>query len=71
MQMKMEVAIDVIEREAGGAEFIELRPDFRALANPLKIDGVRPQQVAAHDLGADTERVLSEGKPAPAARSRA
>jgi crotonobetainyl-CoA:carnitine CoA-transferase CaiB-like acyl-CoA transferase len=37
-----------------------LRNDFRALANPLKIDGVRPQQSAAHDLGADTERLLSE-----------
>jgi crotonobetainyl-CoA:carnitine CoA-transferase CaiB-like acyl-CoA transferase len=36
-----------------------LRPDFRVLANPLKIDGVRPAQTAARDLGADTDRILA------------
>ncbi|HUN52866.1 MAG TPA: CoA transferase [Candidatus Sulfotelmatobacter sp.] len=36
-----------------------LRADFRVLANPLKIDGVRPEQVPAHDLGADTARILA------------
>ena len=36
------------------------RSDLRVLANPLKIDGKRPQQVAARDLGADTEAVLAE-----------
>jgi crotonobetainyl-CoA:carnitine CoA-transferase CaiB-like acyl-CoA transferase len=37
-----------------------LRADLRVLANPLKIDGVRPQQTAAHDLGADTARLLGD-----------
>jgi crotonobetainyl-CoA:carnitine CoA-transferase CaiB-like acyl-CoA transferase len=36
------------------------RSDLRVLANPLKIDGQRPEQVAARDLGADTEAVLAE-----------
>jgi crotonobetainyl-CoA:carnitine CoA-transferase CaiB-like acyl-CoA transferase len=36
------------------------RADLRVLANPLKIDGQRPTQVAAPDLGADTEAVLAE-----------
>jgi crotonobetainyl-CoA:carnitine CoA-transferase CaiB-like acyl-CoA transferase len=36
------------------------RADLRVLANPLKIDGQRPQQAAARDLGADTEAVLAE-----------
>jgi crotonobetainyl-CoA:carnitine CoA-transferase CaiB-like acyl-CoA transferase len=35
-----------------------LRADLRVLANPLKIDGVRPAQRAAHDLGADNAAVL-------------
>jgi crotonobetainyl-CoA:carnitine CoA-transferase CaiB-like acyl-CoA transferase len=48
------------------------RPDFRVLANPLKIDGRRPEQVASHALGADTEAVLgSPAAPAAAPRSRA
>jgi len=36
------------------------RADLRVLANPLKIDGQRPRQVAARDLGADTEALLAE-----------
>jgi crotonobetainyl-CoA:carnitine CoA-transferase CaiB-like acyl-CoA transferase len=36
------------------------RADLRVLANPLKIDGKRPTQVAAPALGADTEAVLAE-----------
>ena len=36
------------------------REGLRVLANPLKIDGQRPEQVAARDLGADTEAVLAE-----------
>ena len=47
-----------------------LRPDFRVLANPIKIDGKRPRQSAAHDLGADTARLVSDGKPASAAGGR-
>jgi crotonobetainyl-CoA:carnitine CoA-transferase CaiB-like acyl-CoA transferase len=40
------------------------RPDFRVLGNPLKIDGTRPEQVAAPTLGADNAALL--GKPRPA-----
>src|SRR5262245_23001086 len=36
------------------------RAQLRVLANPLKIDGKRPAQVAAPALGADTEAVLGE-----------
>jgi crotonobetainyl-CoA:carnitine CoA-transferase CaiB-like acyl-CoA transferase len=36
------------------------RADLRVLANPLKIDGARPQQTPAHDLGADTARLVGE-----------
>jgi crotonobetainyl-CoA:carnitine CoA-transferase CaiB-like acyl-CoA transferase len=36
------------------------RADLRVLANPLKIDGKRLPQLAARDLGADTEAVLAE-----------
>ena len=42
------------------------RSDLRVLANPLKIDGKRLEQVAAPNLGADTEAVLAE---LPAAKS--
>ena len=38
------------------------RADLRVLANPLKIDGVRPAQAAAPDLGADNAHIL--GNPA-------
>ena len=34
------------------------RPDFRVLANPIKIDGERPDQVAAPALGADNAALL-------------
>ncbi len=40
------------------------RPDFRMLANPLRIDGRRPAQAACHPLGADTE-ALPELHAAP------
>jgi crotonobetainyl-CoA:carnitine CoA-transferase CaiB-like acyl-CoA transferase len=36
------------------------RPDFRALANPLKIDGERLAQRASPALGADNARILGE-----------
>jgi crotonobetainyl-CoA:carnitine CoA-transferase CaiB-like acyl-CoA transferase len=36
------------------------RPDFRALANPLKIDGQRLAQTASPALGADNLRILGE-----------
>jgi crotonobetainyl-CoA:carnitine CoA-transferase CaiB-like acyl-CoA transferase len=48
------------------------RADLRVLANPLKINGARPQQTAAHDLGADTARLLGEEmEKAPAVGSTA
>jgi crotonobetainyl-CoA:carnitine CoA-transferase CaiB-like acyl-CoA transferase len=34
------------------------RPDFRALANPLKINGQRIEQTASPSLGADNARIL-------------
>ena len=34
------------------------RPDFRALANPIRLDGERLPSVSAAALGADTEAVL-------------
>jgi crotonobetainyl-CoA:carnitine CoA-transferase CaiB-like acyl-CoA transferase len=40
------------------------RPGLRVLANPLKIDGQRPEQVASSSLGADTEALLDEPQPA-------
>jgi crotonobetainyl-CoA:carnitine CoA-transferase CaiB-like acyl-CoA transferase len=43
------------------------RPDFRALANPLKIDGARPEQAAAPALGADNAGVLGTPEPDAAA----
>ena len=48
-----------------------LRGSLRVLGNPLKIDGVRPQQTAAHDLGADNAELLRERPEATPARSRA
>jgi crotonobetainyl-CoA:carnitine CoA-transferase CaiB-like acyl-CoA transferase len=36
------------------------RPDFRVLANPLRIDGKRLEQVAAPALGADNEALLPQ-----------
>jgi crotonobetainyl-CoA:carnitine CoA-transferase CaiB-like acyl-CoA transferase len=48
------------------------RADLRVLANPLKIDGQRLEQVAARDLGADTEAVLAElASATPKTRARA
>jgi crotonobetainyl-CoA:carnitine CoA-transferase CaiB-like acyl-CoA transferase len=36
------------------------RPDFRALANPIKLDGERPPSRSAPALGADTDALLAE-----------
>jgi crotonobetainyl-CoA:carnitine CoA-transferase CaiB-like acyl-CoA transferase len=50
-----------------------LRPDFRALGNPIKLDGQRLPGRSAAALGADTEAVLQElgVPPADFARLRA
>lgn len=37
------------------------RPDFRVLANPLRIDGRRPAQAACSALGADTAALVGGG----------
>ena len=42
------------------------RPDLRVLANPLKIDGVRLEQTASPDLGADNARILGDQPDVPA-----
>jgi crotonobetainyl-CoA:carnitine CoA-transferase CaiB-like acyl-CoA transferase len=42
------------------------RADMRLLANPLKVDGARPQQKVCPPLGADTAAVLGELSPARA-----
>jgi crotonobetainyl-CoA:carnitine CoA-transferase CaiB-like acyl-CoA transferase len=41
------------------------RADFRVLANPLKIDGQRLEQVAARSLGADNALLDGEPKARP------
>ena len=38
----------------------ERRPDFRTLANPIKLDGERPPSRSAPPLGADTDALLAE-----------
>jgi crotonobetainyl-CoA:carnitine CoA-transferase CaiB-like acyl-CoA transferase len=38
----------------------ERRADFRALANPIKLDGERPPSRPAPSLGADTDALLAE-----------
>jgi len=43
------------------------RADFRALGNPLKIDGQRPGQIAAPALGADNDALLGKVHGAPPA----
>lgn len=43
------------------------RPDFRVLGNPIKIDGKRPEQVAAPMLGADNDALLGGARTAHAA----
>jgi crotonobetainyl-CoA:carnitine CoA-transferase CaiB-like acyl-CoA transferase len=40
------------------------KPDYRALANPIRIDGQRAEQAVCSPLGADNRTYL--GKPAPA-----
>ena len=42
-----------------------MRPELRVLANPLKINGVRPEQRACSALGADNDAVLAQER-APA-----
>jgi crotonobetainyl-CoA:carnitine CoA-transferase CaiB-like acyl-CoA transferase len=42
-----------------------MRPALRVLANPLKIDGVRPEQRACSALGADNDAILAQER-APA-----
>jgi crotonobetainyl-CoA:carnitine CoA-transferase CaiB-like acyl-CoA transferase len=37
------------------------RPDFKMLANPLKIDGERPEQKVCSPLGADNAAILGAG----------
>ncbi len=44
------------------------RPDLRALANPIKIDGQRLSQHVCHALGADNAELLATMAQPPAAR---
>ena len=41
--------------------------DFKLLANPLKIDGVRPEQKVCSPLGADNQTLLDAAQPKAAA----
>jgi crotonobetainyl-CoA:carnitine CoA-transferase CaiB-like acyl-CoA transferase len=43
------------------------RPDFKMLANPLKIDGERPEQQVCSPLGGDNEAILGAGAKQAAA----
>lgn len=43
------------------------KPDFRMLANPLKIDGERPEQKVCAALGADNDALLGSASPKAAA----
>ena len=43
------------------------KPDFKMLSNPLKIDGVRPEQTVCSGLGADNEALLGSGQAQAAA----
>ncbi len=43
------------------------KPDFKMLANPLKIDGVRPEQTVCSPLGADNEALLGSAHAKAAA----
>jgi crotonobetainyl-CoA:carnitine CoA-transferase CaiB-like acyl-CoA transferase len=54
-------------RQTGMVRSIEhpMRPVLRVLANPLKIDGVRPEQRACSALGADNDAILAQER-APA-----
>jgi len=40
----------------------EGRPDFRVLGNPIKVDGQRPEQVAAPALGVDNDALIGSGR---------
>src|SRR5438477_2822520 len=54
MEMKVKVAVDVVEREPGRCEFLELRPDFRlqlaAQIAPGEIPKANPDRVVAEAL---------------------
>jgi crotonobetainyl-CoA:carnitine CoA-transferase CaiB-like acyl-CoA transferase len=43
------------------------KPDFRLLANPLKVDGERLEQRVCSALGADNEALLDPASPKAAA----
>jgi hypothetical protein len=43
------------------------KPDFKMLANPLKIDGQRLQQKVCPPMGADNEALLGPAAPRAAA----
>ncbi len=43
------------------------KPDLKMLSNPLKIDGVRPEQTVCSGLGADNEALLGPGQAQAAA----
>ena len=65
--LEMDAALDAeFPRRTGMVRNVPTagRPDFRVLGNPLKINGKRPEQVAAPTLGADNDALL--GKPRPA-----
>ena len=47
------------------------RADFRVLGNPIKVDGKRPEQVAAPTLGADNDALLGGAQAAAKARATA
>lgn len=66
--LDMDAALDSdFVREVGMVRTVAhpARADLRVLALPIKIDGERPSQTAARDLGADTQEVLAElsGEP--------
>ena len=52
MQMQVQMAVDVVERQAGGAEFFKLRVDFRA--------ELFAQVVFEKIAHADADRVIAE-----------
>jgi crotonobetainyl-CoA:carnitine CoA-transferase CaiB-like acyl-CoA transferase len=47
------------------------RADFRVLGNPIKVDGKRPDQVAAPTLGADNNALLGEAQATGKTRASA
>jgi hypothetical protein len=47
------------------------RADFQVLANPIKVDGKRPEQTAAPSLGADNDALLGGAQAAAKAQATA